>query len=155
MNVVTTADTKFHAKGIQNPTLADIKVGDIVVVVGQLNGDTLTASHVGFHTPRAKTRPGWPRGKISGHQRRHADAPAALRPNADRHDRRRTPSSCKRGDDGLQVIKVSDLTVGEGVAVLGIRSSDGRSMAAKAIIAGKGEDAAPQPQPNAPLSQHG
>jgi len=153
LNVVTTADTKFHAKGIQNPTLADIKVGDIVVVVGQLNGDTLTASHVGFHTPREKIGPA-ARGKISaingGTITLQQPFGQSLTVATDANT-----FVVKRTDNGMEVIKVSDLAVGEGIAVLGIRSSDGKSIAAKAIIAGKGEDASPQSQPKAPLSQHG
>jgi len=35
------------------------------------------------------------------------------------------------------VIGLSDLTVGEGVLVIGVRSSDGASMDAKTIVAGK------------------
>jgi len=153
LNVVTTADTKFHAKGIQNPMLADIKVGDIVVVVGQLNGDTLTASHVGFHTPREKIGPA-ARGKISaingGTITLQQPFGQSLTVATDANT-----FVVKRTDNGMEVIKVSDLAVGEGIAVLGIRSSDGKSIAAKAIIAGKGEDASPQSQPKAPLSQHG
>ena len=41
------------------------------------------------------------------------------------------------------------------IAVLGIRSSDGKSISAKVIIAGKGEHAAPQPQPKLPTGQRG
>ncbi|HSD83863.1 MAG TPA: DUF5666 domain-containing protein, partial [Anaerolineae bacterium] len=55
LKVATTGETKYHAKGITNPTLADIKPGDVIVATGKLAGDTLTASHVAFHTPRAKT----------------------------------------------------------------------------------------------------
>jgi hypothetical protein len=144
LNVVTTAETKFHAKGIQNPTLTDIKVGDIIAVVGQLNGATLTASQVGFHTPRAKIGP-VVRGKISALNgstltlQQPFGQTLAVTTDANTF-------VVKRGDDGMQIVKVSDLTVGEGIAVLGIRSSDGKSISAKAIIAGKGEDAAPQPK---------
>ena len=153
LNVATTAATKFHAKGIQNPTLADIKVGDIVVVVGQLNGDTLTASQVGFHTPREKLGPA-ARGKISAIN----GSTLTLQQPFGQSLTVTTDANTfvvKRSDDGRQIIKVSDLTVGEGIAVLGIRSSDGKSMAAKVIIAGKGEDAAPQPQSKLPSGQRG
>jgi hypothetical protein len=154
LKVTTTAETKFHARGIQNPTLADIKVGDIVVVVGQLNGDTLTASHVGFHTPREKVGPA-ARGKISAINGSMLTLKQpfgqTLTVTADANT-----FVVKHGEDGMQVIKVSDLTVGEGIAVLGLRSSDGKSIAAKVIIAGKGEEAAPQPQqPKLPLGQRG
>lgn len=157
LNVVTTAETKFHAKGLQNPTLADIKVGDIVVVVGQLNGTTLTASQVGFHTPREKIGP-MARGKISAIN----GSTLTLEQPFGRTLTITTDANTfvvKRGEDGLQVVKVSDLTAGEGVAVLGIRSSDGKSISTRAIIAGKGEDTgnpAPQlQQPKLPLSQRG
>jgi hypothetical protein len=153
LKVVTTAETKYHAKGIQNPTLADIKVGDIVAVIGQLNGDTLTASHVGFHTPREKIGPA-ARRKISaingGTLTLQQPFGQTLTVTTDANT-----FVVKRGEDGMQVIKVSDLTVGEGIAVLGVRSSDGKSIAAKVIIAGKGEDAAPQPQPKLPTGQRG
>ena len=43
----------------------------------------------------------------------------------------------KRDGQGGQVIGLSDLTVGENVLVIGVRSSDGTSMEAKTIIAGK------------------
>jgi hypothetical protein len=151
LNVATTAETKYHAKGIQNPTLADIKVGDIIAVVGQLNGATLTASHVGFHTPRAKIGPA-ARGKISalngGTLTLQQPFGQTLTVTTDANT-----FVIKRGDDGMQIVKVSDLTVGEGIAVLGIRSSDGKSISAKVIIAGKGEEAAPQPK--VPMSQGG
>jgi hypothetical protein len=153
LNVATTAATKFHAKGLQNPTLADIKVGDIVAVIGQLNGDTLTASHVGFHTPREKIGPA-ARGKISaingGTLTLQQPFGQTLTVTTDANT-----FVVKRGEDGMQVIKVSDLTVGEGIAVLGIRSSDGKSIAAKVIIAGKGEDAGGTPQPKALMNQGG
>jgi hypothetical protein len=153
LNVATTAETKFHAKGIQNPTLADVKVGDIVVVVGQLNGDTLTASHVGFHTPREKIGP-MARGKISAINGGTLTL-AQLFGQTLTVTTEANTFVVKRSEEGMQVVKVSDLAVGEGIAVLGLRSSDGKSISAKAIIAGKGEDAAPQPQRKLPTSQRG
>jgi riboflavin synthase alpha subunit len=156
LNVVTTAETKFHAKNLPNPTLADIKVGDIVAVVGQLTGETLTASHVGFHTPREKVGP-VARGKISavngGTLTLAQPFGQALTVTTDANT-----FVIKRGEEGMQVVTVSDLTVGEGIAVLGLRSSDGKSISARAIIAGKGEEAGATPQlqqPKLPLGQRG
>ena len=137
LSVVTTADTKFHAKGIENPSLADIKVGDIVVAVGQLDGDTLTAAQVGFQTPRAKTGP-LAAGKIAtingGTLTLEQPFGQSLTVTTDANT-----FVVQRGEGGLVVISVSDLKVGDGVVVLGVRSSDGKSIAAKAIMAGDGE----------------
>ena len=47
----------------------------------------------------------------------------------------------QRSADGLEIITVADLQVGDGIMVLGVRSSDGKSIAAKAIMAGNGEGA--------------
>jgi hypothetical protein len=156
LNVMTTATTQYHAKGLQNPTFADIKVGDIVVVVGQLNGDMLTASHVGFHTPREKVGPA-ARGKISAI---NGGTLTLVQPFGQTLTVTTDANTfvVKRSEEGMQVIKVSDLTVGEGIAVLGVRSSDGKTISAKAIIAGKGEDAGPTPQlqqPKLPAGQRG
>jgi len=155
-NVVTTAETRFHAKGLQNPTLADIHVGDIALVAGQLDDETLTASQVGFHTPREKIGP-VARGKISAIN----GSTLTLQQPFGQTLTVTTDGNTfviKRGAEGLQVVKVSDLSMGEGIVVLGIRSSDGKSISAKAILAGKGEaagDQGPQLQPKFPISQRG
>ncbi len=136
LKVATTDETKYHAKGIENPSLADIKVGDVLIATGKLEGDTLTASHVGFHMPRAKTGP-LAAGKISAVNggTLTLDQPfgQSLTVTTDANT-----FVVQRGEDGLVVIAVSDLKVGDGVAVLGVRSSDGKSIAAKAIMAGDG-----------------
>jgi len=136
LSVLTTAETKFHAKGIENPSLADIKVGDIVVAVGRLDGATLTAAQVGFQTPRAKTGPlaAGKIGAING-STLTLEQPfgQSLTVNTDANT-----FVVQRGENGLEVIGVSDLKAGDGVAVLGVRSSDGKSIAAKAIMAGDG-----------------
>lgn len=137
LNVATNGETKYHAKGIENPTLADIKVGDIVIAVGQLNGDTLTASHVGFQAPRAKTGP-LAIGKIAAI---NGGTLTLQQPFGQSLTVTTDPGTfvVQRGEDGLTVISVSDLKVGDGVAVLGVRSSDGQSVAAKTIVVGDGE----------------
>jgi hypothetical protein len=137
LNVATTAETKFHARGIANPSFADIKVGDVVVALGQLQGDTLTASHVAFQTPREKTGP-LTAGKINAinGSTLTLDQPfgQTLTVTTDANT-----FVVQRSENGLQVIAVSDLKAGDGVAVLGVRSSDGRSIAARTIVAGNGE----------------
>ena len=108
---------------------------------------------MGFHTPREKLGPA-ARGKISAIN----GSTLTLQQPFGQSLTVTTDANTfvvKRSDDGRQIIKVSDLTVGEGIAVLGIRSSDGKSMAAKVIIEGKGEDAAPQPQSKLPSGQRG
>jgi Domain of unknown function (DUF5666) len=136
LNVATTAATKYHAKGIANPALSDIKVGDIVVVVGQLEGDTLTAAQMGFQTPRAQTGP-LAAGKIAaingGTLTLQQLFGQSLTVTTDTNT-----FIVQRGADSLIVIGISDLQMGDGVVVLGMRSSDGQSIAAKAIMAGDG-----------------
>jgi 3-dehydroquinate synthase class II len=148
LNVATTAATKYHAKGMENPSLADIKAGDIVVVVGQLDGDTLTAAQVGFHTPRAKTGP-MAAGKIAtingGTLTLEQPFGQSLTVTTDANT-----FVVQRGEDGLVVISVSDLKVGDGVAVLGVRSGEGKSIAAKAIMAGDDEGLGQVPGNRAP-----
>jgi Domain of unknown function (DUF5666) len=136
LNVATNAETKFHAKGIQNPALADIKIGAVVVVTGKLAGDTLAASHVGFHTPREKTGP-MAAGKISAI---NGGALTLEQPFGQSLTVTTEANTfmVQRGKNGLEVINVSDLKLGDGVAVLGVRSSDGKSIAAKTILAGDG-----------------
>jgi hypothetical protein len=138
LNVATTAATKYHAQGIANPSLADMKVGNIVVVVGQLNGDTLTAVQVGFQTPRAKTGP-LAAGKIAaidgGTLTLQQPFGQSLTVTTDANT-----FVVQRGENGLVVTSVAALKVGAGVMVLGVRSSDGQSIAAKAIMAGNGEE---------------
>jgi hypothetical protein len=137
LSVTTTAATKYHAKGIENPALADIKVGDVIIATGVLKNDTLTASHVGFQTPRAQTGPLTP-GKIAtingGTLTLEQPFGQSLTVTTDA-----STFVVQRGEDGLVVINVSDLKVGDAVAVLGVRSSDGTSIAAKTILAGDGE----------------
>jgi hypothetical protein len=136
LSVATTAATKYHAKGSANPALADIKVGDIVVVVGQLDGDTLTAAQMGFQTPRAKTGP-MAAGKIAaingGTLTLEQPFGQVLTLTTDANT-----FVVQRSADGPVVTNVSDLQVGDGVVVLGVRSSDGKSIAAKAIMVGDG-----------------
>lgn len=136
VNVATTAETKYHAKGIENPSFADIKVGDIVIVVGQLNDSTLTAAQIGFQTPRARTGP-LAAGKIAtingGTLTLQQPFGQSMTVTTDANT-----FVVQRGADGLTAISVSDLQVGDGVAVLGMRSSYGKSIAAKAIMAGDG-----------------
>jgi hypothetical protein len=137
LSVATNAGSKFHAKRIENPSLADIKVGDVIIATGVLEDDTLTASHVGFQTPRAKTGP-LAAGKIatinSGTLTLDQPFGQSLTVTTDANT-----FVVQRGEDGLVVIAVSDLKVGDGIAVLGVRSGDGKSIAAKAILAGDGE----------------
>jgi hypothetical protein len=154
LNVATTDGTKYHTKGLENPSLADIKVGDVVIATGVLEDDTLTASHVGFQTPRAKTGP-LAAGKIAtitgGTLTLEQPFGQSLTVTTDANT-----FVVQRGEDGLTVISVADVQVGDGVAVLGVRSSDGKSIAAKAIMVGNGEGVgnirgnraprAPQPQ---------
>ena len=135
--VVTTPTTKFHAKGIENPTLADIKVGDIVVALGQQSGDTLTAAQVGFHTPKANVGPRAV-GKISAID----GGTLTLNQPFGRKVTVTTDANTfvvQRSADGLQISSVTDLQMGDGVMVLGARSSDGKTITAKAIVAGDGE----------------
>jgi hypothetical protein len=137
LSVTTTAETKFHAKGIENPALADVKVGDVIIATGILEDDTLTAAQVGFHTPRAQTGP-LAAGKIATTN----DGTLTLEQPFGQSLTVTTDANTfvvQRGEGGLVVIGVSDLKVGDGVAVLGVRSSDGKSIAAKTIIAGDGE----------------
>jgi Domain of unknown function (DUF5666) len=136
LSVVTTAETKFHARGIENPSPANIKVGDVIIATGVLEDDTLTASQVGFQTPRAKTGP-MAAGKIATIN----GSTLALQQPFGQTLTVTTDANTfvvQRGEDGLVVSSVSDLKVGDGVAVLGVRSSDGKSIAAKAILARDG-----------------
>ncbi|NTU62375.1 MAG: hypothetical protein HGB05_03015 [Chloroflexi bacterium] len=136
LSIITNAETKFHAKGIENPSLADIQVGDVIIATGMLDGDTLTASHVGFQTPRERTGP-LAVGKIGaingGTLTLEQPFGQSLTVTTDANT-----LVVQRGEDGLVVITISDLKVGDGVAVLGVRSSDGKSIAANAIMAGDG-----------------
>jgi len=137
LSVATNAETKFHAKGIEDASLADIQVGDVIVATGKLEDNMLTASHVGFQTPREKTGP-MAAGKISAIN----GGTLTLEQPFGQSFTVTTDANTfvvQRGENGLEVIGVSDLKVGDGVAVLGVRSSDGKSIAAKAIMAGDGE----------------
>ena len=139
LQVVTTATTKFHARGVANPSLADIQPGDIVAAAGQLSGSTLTAAQVGFNTPREKIGPR-AAGKISAI---HGGTLTLDQPFGQKLTVTTDANTfvVQRGTDGLQIITVADLQAGEGVMVLGVRSSDGETIEAKAILAGDGEGA--------------
>lgn len=135
-NIATNADTQFRSKDNPNAKLSDIKVGDMVEAVGELNGDTLTAARVNFHTPIAKTGP-FALGKITAVNASsltlNTGFGATLTVNVSSGT-----FIVKRDGQGGQVIQLSDLTVGENVLVIGVHSSDGSSMDAKTIVAGKG-----------------
>ncbi len=137
LEVATTDETKYHAQGVADPALADIKPGDVIIATGKLAGDTLTASHVGFQTPRAKIGP-LAAGKIvainGGTLTLEQPFGQSLTVTTDTNT-----FVVQRGEDGLVVITVAALKVGDGVAVLGVRSSYGKSIVAKAIMAGDGE----------------
>ncbi len=135
LSVATTSTTKFQTKDNPNAQFSDIKVGDMIEAVGTLNGSTLTAIRVNFRTPIEKTGPFAP-GKISAV---NSDS-LTLNIGFGRELTVNVSSSTfivKRDGQGGQVIQLSDLTVGENVLVIGVRSSDGSSMDAKTIIAGK------------------
>jgi hypothetical protein len=135
LSVATTSTTKFLTKDNPNAQFSDIKVGDLIEAVGTLNGSTLTAFRVGFRTPIAKTGP-FAMGKISAVNGNSL----TLNIGFGRDLTVNVSSSTfivKRDSQGGQVIGLSDLTVGEKVLVIGVRSSDGSSMDAKTIIAGK------------------
>ncbi len=149
LNVATTSTTKFLTKDNPNAQFSDIKVGDVIEAVGALNGSTLTASRVSFHTPIERTGP-VALGKISA----IGSNSLTLNIGFGRELTVNVSSSTfivKRDGQGGQVIGLSDLTVGENVLVIGVRSSDGTSMDAKTIIAGKqgGPQGGPQPKAGA------
>jgi hypothetical protein len=135
LSVATTSTTKFQTKDNPNAQFSDIKVGDLIEAVGTLNGSTLTAIRVNFRTPIEKTGP-FALGKISAVNSNSL----TLNTGFGRDLTVNVSSSTfivKRDGQGGQVIQLSDLTVGENVLVIGVRSSDGSSMDAKTIIAGK------------------
>ena len=135
LSVATTSSTKFVTKDNPNAQFADIKVGDLIEAVGALNGSTLTATRVSFRTPIEKTGP-FAMGKISA----VGSNSLTLNTGFGRDLTVNVSSSTfivKRDGQGGQVIGLSDLTVGENVLVIGVRSSDGNSMDARTIIAGK------------------
>ena len=147
LTVTTTSSTKFVTKDNPNAQFADIKVGDVIEAVGTLNGAMLTATRVAFHTPIEKTGP-FALGKISA-----VDANSLTLNTGFGRELTVNVSSAtfivKRDGQGGQVIGLSDLTVGENVLVIGVRSSDGTSMDAKTIIAGKQGGPAGGQQPKA------
>ncbi|MBI5564457.1 MAG: hypothetical protein HY870_06155 [Chloroflexi bacterium] len=135
LSVATTSTTKFQTKDNPNAQFSDINVGDLIEAAGELNGNTLTATRVGFRTPIEKTGP-FALGKISAVNSNSL----TLNIGFGRDLTVNVSSSTfivKRDGQGGQVIQLSDLTVGENVLVIGVRSSDGSSMDAKTIIAGK------------------
>lgn len=147
LNVATTSMTKFVTKDNPNAQFSDIKVGDVIEATGTLNGTTLTAIRVSFHTPIERTGP-FALGKISA----IGSNSLTLNIGFGRELTVNVSSSTfivKRDGQGGQVIGLSDLTVGENVLVIGVRSSDGTSMDAKTIIAGKQGGPAGGQQPKA------
>ncbi len=147
LTVTTTSSTKFVTKDNPNAQFADIKVGDVIEAVGTLNGAMLTATRVAFHTPIEKTGP-FALGKISA----VGANSLTLNIGFGRELTVNVSSATfivKRDGQGGQVIGLSDLTVGENVLVIGVRSSDGTSMDAKTIIAGKQGGPAGGQQPKA------
>ena len=157
LNVLTTNDTVYHSPNIQNPTFADIKVGDMVEAAGVLNGDTLAAGQVRFNTPPVHTPGPITLGRIASINGStltlNQPFGETLTVNTDANT-----FVVQRGQGGPQVISLSDLAVGEGVMVIGPRSSDGSSIAARVILAGAGQPAAVNPgrgsaQPQAPFGQ--
>jgi hypothetical protein len=135
LNVATTSTTKFQTKDNPNAQFTDIKVSDLIEAVGSLNGSTLTATRVGFRTPVEKTGP-FAMGKITAVN----STSLTLNVGFGRDLMVNVSGSTfivKRDGQGGQVIRLSDLTVGEKVLVIGVRNSDGTSMDARTIIAGK------------------
>jgi hypothetical protein len=89
-----------------------------------------------FHTPRAKTGP-LAAGKIAAIN----SSTLTLQQPFGQSLTVTTDANTfvvQRGEDGLVVSSISALKAGDGVAVLGVRSSDGKSIAAKTILAGGG-----------------
>jgi hypothetical protein len=147
VNVATNAQTKFHTLGNPNATLADVKVGDMLEAVGQLNGDTLTAVQVLFRTPPARTPGPIAVGKIEAINGSTLTLQLGFGETLTVNTSANT-FFVKRGEGGAQVITLVDLKVGDGVLVIGPRSSDNSSIDARVIVVGKGgPQPGPQPQP--------
>jgi hypothetical protein len=157
LNVLTTSDTVYHNPNIQTPAFADIKVGDMLQAAGVLNGDTLTAAQVRFNTPPARTPGPIALGKIASI---NGNTLTLSQPFGETLTVNTDASTfvVQRGQGGPHVISLSDLTVGEGVMVIGPRSSDGSSITARVILAGAGQATTVNPgrgsvQPQAPFGQ--
>jgi len=157
VDVVTNAQTKFHTKDNPNATLADVKVGDILEAIGQLNGTTLTASHVLFNTPPARTPGPIAVGKIEAINGATITLQLGFGETLIVNTNANT-FFVKRGDGGPQVITLADLKVSDGILAIGPRSSDNSSIDARVIVVGKGaQQPGPQPQQDGqpPLSNRG
>lgn len=147
-SVATNAQTQFRSPDKPNATLADVKVGDGVEAVGELTGDTLTAVQVNFRTPRLQTGP-----IALGAVESVSDTGFILNVGFGETLTVNTTGNTlivRRGENGPEQITLSDLTSGDRVMVIGLRSSDGASMEARAILVGQGANAnrRPLPQPN-------
>lgn len=135
VTVATNAQTQFRSPEVPEATLADIAVGDIVQATGEQSGSTLTAALVVFNTPRTATGP-LAMGKIEAINGSVLTLTIGFGETLTVNTTSET-FIVKRGEDGAQQVQLSDLTVGEGLVVIGPRSSDGSSMAARTILAGK------------------
>jgi len=151
VNVATNAQTKFHTKDNPNATLADVKVGDVLEAIGQLDSTTLTASHVLFNTPPARTPGPIGAGKIEAINGTAITLQLGFGETLTVNTNANT-FFVKRGDGSPQVIPLADLKVGDGILAIGPRSSDNASIDARVIVVGKGAQLpGPQPQQDSQL----
>jgi hypothetical protein len=133
VNVATSANTKFHSPNKPAATLADVKVGDLLEAAGVLSGNTLDAGQVRFHSPRQPTGP-IAFGLINSVSGKTLTLDSGLTVNFSD-----STLIVKRGPDGATVGSATDLVKGAPIMVIGLRSADGKSMNAVAIVIGKGK----------------
>jgi Cu/Ag efflux protein CusF len=138
VNVQTTPITLFNSPNNPNASFSDIKVGDMVVVAGVRQGDTMTAARVGFKTPPARKPGPIVLGAISAV---HGSTLTLKQPFGETLTVNTNASTfvVKRGADGAGAISVSDLRVDDKVMVIGPRSAENTQMDARVIVASQGK----------------
>ncbi|HKZ86249.1 MAG TPA: DUF5666 domain-containing protein [Anaerolineae bacterium] len=138
VDIATSADTRFRVKGKPEASIDDVQAGMLLGAVGQFDASgALVAKRIVAAKPRG------PRGgpveagrvaEVSG------DALILSYPDGSMLTVTTDASTLvvKRGEDGSTLGSLSDVSEGAGIVVMGIPSEDGRSIAARVIIAAGG-----------------
>jgi hypothetical protein len=136
-DIVTSADTRFRIKDRPDATIDDVEVGMLVGALGQFDaGGALRAKLVTAAEPRGPKGGPIEAGRVS-----EANGDAFVLSFPDGSALAVTTDAATvvimRGEEGAALGLLGDVTEGAVVVVMGLPSSDGRSIAARVILLGR------------------
>ncbi len=138
IEVVTSEDTKFRVKGVEDATLADVKVDMLLGAAGRFDasGSLIAGQVLAGPMPERKGQGG----PIQGGEVSEVNGGEIVIDYIDGSSLTVTTDATtlviQRGNDGPATGSLSDVTAGSRIVVMGTPSSDGSRIAARVILVG-------------------